>query len=135
MKLITQIYPELSFEAHRSSGPGGQNVNKTNSAVTLRWNFETSVYLTLEQKELIRDKLKSYRNVEGELVLKSQEFRDQPQNKSAGIRKLEELLTKAFFKPRKRFKTKPTRSSVEKRLTEKKRLSDRKTNRSRKDWS
>jgi ribosome-associated protein len=130
---IAALLTEIQFEASRSSGPGGQNVNKTNSAVTLRWNFENSPSMSFEQKEQIREKLKSYRNIEGEIVIKSQEFRDQPQNKAAGLRKLEELLTKAFFKPKKRFKTKPTRSSVEKRLTAKKIKSDRKSNR-RGNW-
>ena len=101
--------------------------------MTLRWSFENSIYLTFEQKNLIREKLKSYRTIDGEILIKSQEFRDQPQNKSAGLRKLEELLEKAFFKPKKRFKTRPTRSSVEKRLTTKKINSATKSNR-KKDW-
>jgi len=133
VKLNSGILSEIHFEAHRSSGPGGQNVNKTNSAMTLRWSFENSVYLTVEQKNLIREKLKSYRTSDGEILIKSQEFRDQPQNKNAGLRKLEELLKKAFFKPKKRFKTRPTRSSIEKRLTAKKINSATKSNR-KKDW-
>ncbi len=111
---------EIWFEFTRSRGPGGQHVNKTNSAALLNWHVESSAAFSAEQKALIALKLQNHINSEGYLHLRSDQFRDQDQNKKACLAKLENFLKAALFKPKKRFKTKPTRSAVRKRIETKK---------------
>ncbi|MCB0408560.1 MAG: aminoacyl-tRNA hydrolase [Bdellovibrionales bacterium] len=111
----------MVFTATRSRGPGGQNVNKVNSAALLKWNFENSQLLSEEEKHLVRSKLGALINKAGLLYLRSDEFRDFEANKRRCIEKIHELLGKAFFKPKKRKKTKPTLASRKKRLESKKR--------------
>jgi ribosome-associated protein len=117
---------ELEYSTSRSSGPGGQNVNKVNSKVTLRWNVKDSALLTLEEKELLLQKLSSRLTTEGVLLLSSQEKRSQLQNKEEVLQKLEQLLRLAFFKKKKRKATKPSKSSMKSRLDKKKMHSDKK---------
>ncbi len=111
----------------RSRGPGGQNVNKTNSAVILRWHPESSQCMDDETRAVLLQKLQNKLSVEGVLIIRSEVHRDQDQNKSECIAKLHQILDKALFVPRKRVSTKPTRSSVRKRLTNKKQHSEIKT--------
>ncbi|MCE3009927.1 MAG: aminoacyl-tRNA hydrolase [Proteobacteria bacterium] len=119
MKWVSQIpYSEFTFEAARSSGPGGQSVNRTNSQVQLRWAPSRSEAFTQEQREILMRKLKL--TIEGEVLVRSQEARSQDLNKRECLEKLEALLTQAFFVPKKRVKTKPTYSSKLKRLDSKK---------------
>lgn len=120
---------EIEFKAIRSSGPGGQNVNKVNSCAQLSWDFELSIRLTEEQKSQIRLKLMNHINKEGQLFLRSDEFRDLERNKNKCLEKLSLLLKKAFFKPKLRKKTKPTYSSQIKRLDGKKNRGEVKKNR------
>ncbi len=75
------LVSEIKFQTSRSSGPGGKNVNKTNSKVTLRFDVANSFVLTEEEKEIILVKLSSRLTSEGELILSSQEKRSQLQNK------------------------------------------------------
>jgi ribosome-associated protein len=117
--LINKILFELTFTSSRSSGPGGQNVNKVNSKVTLQWNVQSSV-LTGEEKEVIQHKLATYITKEGVLQLTSQEARSQLQNKEAVVQKLEHLLTKAFTKKKARKPTKPSKAAKQKRILQKK---------------
>ena len=114
------ILKELWFEFTRSRGPGGQHVNKTNSAAILNWHVESSAAYNDEQKQIILTKLTNHINNEGFLHLRSDMFRDQDQNKKACLEKLRDLLKQAFFKPKKRIKTKPSRSAVRKRIDTKK---------------
>jgi ribosome-associated protein len=107
----SDIISELGFEAIRSRGPGGQNVNKVSSAAQMRWNFEGSQHLSIEHKNLIRQKLSFCINKEGELYLRSDEYRDLAQNKKRCLEKLDQLLDRAFHKPKPRTATKPTRAS------------------------
>ena len=123
------IEREFVFTAARSRGPGGQNVNKVNSAALLKWNFEGSQALSEEEKERIRQKLTTFINKAGLLYLRSDEFRDFEANKRRCIEKLYELMGRAFFRPKKRKKTKPTRASQAKRLDSKKRRGETKQNR------
>lgn len=113
-------YSEMEFQVSRSGGPGGQNVNKTNSAVLLRFKIEESSVFTAEQKERILLKLASKLTQGGELLIRSEEFRDQDRNKSACIEKLHKLLAGALVVPKKRIKTKPTKSSQRRRVESKK---------------
>jgi ribosome-associated protein len=121
-----QLTPEMEFTTSRSSGPGGQNVNKVNSKVILRWNVLHSTLITDEQKVLLLNKLSTQLTREGELILTAQESRSQLQNKEAVIEKLNALLRKAFTKPKARKATKPTKSSKVKRIDNKKRHAEKK---------
>ena len=123
---ISSIYPEFSFATSRSSGPGGQNVNKVNTKVTLLWNINDSSILTLEQKEIITTKLAAHITKEGVLQLSSQETRSQLQNKEEVVQKLEKLLVKAFAKQKPRKATKPTKAAKRKRILEKKQRGEKK---------
>jgi ribosome-associated protein len=118
--LLTKILFELTFTSSRSSGPGGQNVNKVNSKVTLQWNVSQSSVATEEEKEVIQHKLASHITKEGVLQLTSQEARSQLQNKEAVVQKLEQLLTKAFTKKKARKPTKPSKAAKQKRILQKK---------------
>ncbi|MEQ1876162.1 MAG: alternative ribosome rescue aminoacyl-tRNA hydrolase ArfB [Bdellovibrionia bacterium] len=120
--------------AVRSRGPGGQNVNKVSSAALLFWKFETSPSISAEQKHLIRAKLPNWVNKEGEIFVRSDEYRDLERNKARCLEKLEELLTRAFHRPKPRRATKPTRASKQRRLDTKKRRGDTKKQRGSKDW-
>ena len=112
-------FHEMDFTYARSRGPGGQNVNKTNSAAILRWNLFTTQVFSEETKAKLANKLQSQLTVDGDLLVRSEVHRDQDQNRSECIRKLHEILRKALFVPRKRIATKPTRSSQRKRVESK----------------
>jgi len=108
----------------RSRGPGGQNVNKTNSAVQLRWNLWNSNSIPPEIHTRLLEKLAPLLTTEGELLIRTETSRDQDSNKKACLEKLLGLIDKALFVPKKRFKTKPTRSSQRKRLDSKSKRSE-----------
>lgn len=116
---IPDLSAEFIFQASRSSGPGGQNVNKVNSKIELRFNILNSLLLTEEQKQILQSKLANKINTEGFLVVVSQRDRSQIANKEDVIRKTYEILAKALKPVKHRKSTKPTRSSIEKRLNEK----------------
>ena len=120
---------EFIFQATRSSGPGGQNVNKVSSKVELRFNVRNSQLLNEEEKTSIAEKLSNKINKQDELVLVTQTDRSQLKNKDKVIEKFYALLEKALMPSKKRFKTRPTRSSVEKRLESKRVQSIIKANR------
>lgn len=115
---------EMEFTYARSRGPGGQNVNRTNSAAILRWNLWASQSLSDELKERLAQKLHGKLTTEGDLIIRSEVHRDQDQNRSECIKRLHETLRKALFVPKKRVATKPTRSSQRKRLESKKKDSE-----------
>ncbi|HAH22442.1 MAG TPA: aminoacyl-tRNA hydrolase [Prolixibacteraceae bacterium] len=134
----TSIYiPDLSaefiFQASRSSGPGGQNVNKVNSKIELRFNIQNSSLLMEEQKEILLTKLSTKISSDGFLIVVSQGDRSQLVNKEDAIRKLYELIEKALRPVKRRKSTKPTRSSIEKRLTGKRIKADIKQKRQKLD--
>ena len=125
---------EFQFQASRSGGAGGQNVNKVSTKVELRLNILTSTLLDSSQKELIQKKCKNQINSEGELIIVSQEERTQLRNKNTTIRKFKELLIKALTIPKKRIKVTPTAGMIAKRLKNKKMASDKKSNRGKIDF-
>src|SRR4051794_1173345 len=110
---------ELEFEVTRSSGPGGQNVNRTNSAVILRWNLYASKATPQEVLHRLIHKLQNRLTINGEIIIKANEFRDQIQNKSAALVRFHEIIDQALFVPKARKPTKPTRSSKRKRVESK----------------
>lgn len=133
-KHFEKLIPEFNFSFTKSSGPGGQHVNTTDTKVVLSWNYEDSTYLSLENKNQINEKLQTYVNKENILSLNSSKTRNRLRNKEDCLKKLKILLEQAFFKPKVRKKTKPTRSSIRKRLDSKKRHSERKKDRKKVDY-
>jgi ribosome-associated protein len=117
---------ELMFSTSRSSGPGGQNVNKVNSKVTIRFDVQKSSILNETEKALLLRKLAQKLTTEGVLVISSQDNRSQLENKEAVLAKLDGILKKAFEKKKKRKKTKPSKAAVEKRIGQKKKDSEKK---------
>lgn len=120
---------EFQFNFSRSSGPGGQNVNKVNTKVELRFNVDQSTVLSDEQKEIIKQKLSSKINQDAELILISQEKRSQIQNKQLVIEKFYHLINKALTPRKRRLRTKATQASKEKRLKTKKENAEKKNRR------
>lgn len=120
------LSPELHFMASRSGGPGGQNVNKVNSKISLRFEVPQSQILTEDEKEIISRRLSNYLTKEGILHISSQESRSQLENKQAVLVKLDALLSKAFEKRKARKKSKPSQAVIKKRIESKKRLSEKK---------
>ena len=122
---------ELEFSMSRSSGPGGQNVNKVNTKVTLKFDVVNSSVLTAEQKEMIAKKLATRMTKEGALILTAQEKRSQMQNKEAVVSKLDHLLAKTFTHRKARKATKPGKAAHHARMKAKKHLSEKKQWRSK----
>jgi ribosome-associated protein len=120
------ILDELVFKAVRSSGSGGQNVNKVSTKVELRFDIENSEFLTGDEKARIFTKLKNRISNDGILIITSDTERTQLRNKHKAVELFFDLLEKALKKPKKRKKTKPTRASKEKRLKDKKLQSEKK---------
>jgi len=125
---------EISFQASRSGGPGGQNVNKVSSRVTLRFDLEGSRVLSAEQRARIHRKLAGRINKDGLLQVTSQRTRSQEMNRSDAIERFAELLREALRQRTPRIKTAATASSKEERIKEKKRRTQIKVERSRKEW-
>lgn len=123
---------EFSFSASRSSGPGGQHVNKVSTKMELRFHVLNSTLLSPEEKELILEKLAKRINQDGELILVSQSERTQLKNKERVTEKFYEILEKALTPRKKRRPTKPSAEAKEKRLEEK-RLQAEKKRRRKKD--
>lgn len=125
---------ELAFSYARSSGPGGQNVNKVNSKVILKWNVHQSAALPPGVKNRFLNRYGNRLSQDGALTLNSDESRDRPVNQRRCLEKLRAMILAVYLPPRKRRPTKPTRASREKRLKEKKARGERKQNRGRVDY-
>lgn len=130
---IPDLSSEFQFLTSRSSGPGGQNVNKVNSKVELRFDIQNSSLLTDDQKEILLAKLSTKITSEGILSVVSQRDRSQLSNKEDAIEKFYLLISKALKPVKRRKNTRPTKSSVERRLTIKRMKSEIKQNRRKHD--
>jgi ribosome-associated protein len=120
---------ELSFKAVRSSGAGGQHVNKVSSKVELSFNLNESLSLNENQKELLFKNLNTKLSKEGILVLNCDESRSQHKNKTIVINRFLELIIKGLIVPKKRKRTKVPKSAKIKRLQKKKKNAEKKANR------
>jgi ribosome-associated protein len=120
---------EFEFSYARSSGPGGQNVNKVNSKALLRWPVRTSPSLPEAVRQRFLSRYGNRVTTEGDLLISSQRFRDQSRNVEDCLEKLREMLVEAAVAPVRRKRTRPTRGSIQRRLDSKRRKSEKKQGR------
>lgn len=122
----TTLISELTFKAVRSSGAGGQNVNKVASKVELYFDLNNSAALDEAQKDLLLQTLKTKLTKEQILILQCEESRSQHKNKAIVIERFLELIKSGLVKPKKRKATKIPKSAIKKRLKAKRDQSDKK---------
>jgi len=111
---------EIEFSAVRAEGPGGQHVNKTSSAIHLRFNIEKSSLPRWVKFRLLNEIKDNKIKPSGEIIIKAQETRSLVRNKEAALKRLKDLILKATIIEKRRRATKPSKSSVNKRLDSKK---------------
>ncbi len=122
---------EFDWGVARSSGPGGQNVNKVNSKVLLRWPLLTSTGLPADVRDRFVAAYKNRLTTEGDLVLTSERFRDQPKNVRDCLEKLREMLESVATAPKPRRQSKPTKASKRRRVESKRQRTEVKAGRKR----
>ena len=127
-------HDEFRFSFARSSGPGGQNVNKLNTKAVLRWPITSSSSLPDDVRQRFLTQFRSRVTSDGEFVISSQQFREQGRNVSDCLEKLRAMLASVAVAPRKRKRTKPSRGSIERRLQAKRKLAHKKQERRRGEW-
>lgn len=110
---------ELEITASRSSGAGGQHVNKTSSKITVRWNVKTTSALNDDQKQRVLEKLSSQITADGDLIIHSSVTRSQEQNRKMALVRLAQIVSKALYVPKKRMATRVSKGAQEARLEEK----------------
>ncbi|MDP3680909.1 MAG: alternative ribosome rescue aminoacyl-tRNA hydrolase ArfB [Flavobacterium sp.] len=129
-----KIIAELSFKAVRSSGAGGQNVNKVSSKMVLTFDLKNSQALTEEEKLLVETKLSSRLTTDSVLILNCDEDRSQFRNKEIVIKRFLELIKNALIIPKERKPTKIPKSVIRKRIKDKKNISEIKKTRRKPDF-
>lgn len=125
---------ELDVRVSRSSGAGGQHVNKTSSRVEIFWNIPSSRALSDDERARLMAKLGSKLTTEGSIRVVASDMRSQSRNRELAEERLAELVRRALIVPRKRRPTKPTMASKEARLDEKKRRASKKRDRQQKSF-
>jgi ribosome-associated protein len=125
---------ELDVRVSRSSGAGGQHVNKTSSRVEIFWNISTSRSISDDERSRLLAKLASKLTTEGSIRVVASDMRSQSRNRELAEERLADLVRRALIVPRKRRPTKPTRASQEARLEDKKRRAKKKKDRQQKPF-
>ncbi|MEO8579962.1 MAG: alternative ribosome rescue aminoacyl-tRNA hydrolase ArfB [Gemmatimonadales bacterium] len=125
---------ELDVRVSRSSGAGGQHVNKTSSRVEIFWNIAASRAVNDEQRARLQEKLTSRITLEGSIRVVASDLRSQSRNRELAEERLADMVRRALIIPRKRKATKPTRAAKEARLDSKKRQSHKKRERQNKSF-
>lgn len=120
---------ELQLSFSRSPGPGGQNVNKVNSKVTLRWDVRETESLPLAVRRRFLTRYGNRISREGQLILTSHRYRDQPRNVADVMEKLRQLILAVAEAPKKRKPVKPSKAANRKRLDQKRQKSEKKSGR------
>mgnify|MGYP001319870471 CR=1 FL=1 len=115
------LVKELTFKTARSSGAGGQHVNKVSSKVVLSFDLENSVGLNISEKRLLKKALASRLTTEGILNLSCEESKSQHHNKDIVVKRFLSILKKGLIVPKRRIATKPTKASKKRNLDDKKR--------------
>jgi ribosome-associated protein len=123
---IEKLIKELNFKATRSSGAGGQHVNKVSSKIELFFDVENSAEFSEEQKKLLLKNLVTRLTKENILLLTCDESRSQHKNKELVIKRFLEIITQGLIIPKKRKPTKPSKSSIRKKAENKKKTSFKK---------
>jgi ribosome-associated protein len=123
------LLKEITILTSRASGPGGQHVNRTESKVELHWSLEESLVLNDTQKSLLRKRFGGRLTNEGVLIMTSQATRSQLKNREIVEQRFLDLVEKMLRPPKKRIRTKPGKSAVEKRLKKKKMQGEKKRRR------
>lgn len=120
---------ELIYQFARSSGPGGQHVNKTESKVLLQWDVDASMAFSDTEKQQIKQHLKHRISKDGVLMIHADTQRSQQQNRREAQERLESMIATALQPVKKRKPTKPTRASQQRRLEKKKQQAQKKASR------
>ena len=120
---------ELEMSFARSGGSGGQNVNKVSSKVDLRWNPQTSTALTFDDRSQLLERLKNRLTTDGYLIVTSQLTRDQIKNRDDAMDKLALIVRAALHREKPRKPTKVSRGAKRRRVEDKRRHSEKKSNR------
>ena len=118
---------EINFKMTKSSGPGGQNINKNSTAVTLEFDILNSISLPKKIKQILFDTSHSYLTKTGKIIIKASNYKSQHKNKTEAVSRFIKYFNHVLMKKKKRINTKPTKSSIEKRLNKKRKNSIKKS--------
>tara|TARA_B100001123_G_C15068735_1_gene930719 strand:- start:45 stop:464 length:420 start_codon:yes stop_codon:yes gene_type:complete len=118
---------EINFKMTKSSGPGGQNINKNSTAVTLEFDILNSISLSKKIKQILFDTSHSYLTKTGKIIIKANNYKSQHKNKTEAVSRFITYFNNVLMTKKKRIDTKPTKSSIEKRLNEKRKKSLKKS--------